>query len=700
MKSSLTHLLNPGSVAVLGASDDPLKPGGRVIDYMRRAAYSGTIYPITKSKRQVQGVPAFQALEELPAAPDLVVVALPETLVDDALRSAVALGARGAIVYASGYAELGDHGQARQAEIARIARNGGLRLVGPNTQGVANFATGAIAHFGTIIDQLSPPVSPIGIVSQSGAGSQILYARLAELGLGARYLVATGNEADVDVADMVEAFVEDAGVELVLVYAESLKNPRKLAQAALKARDRGLPVLMVKAGRTRSGQQTAASHTGALASEDRLVDVFLEKYGVLRAADLEELAQLSQLFLAQRGHPGKRLTVVSNSGATCVMAADATEEYGLQLGSFDDDFKRRLSEVLPPYIAPGNPIDMTTASLKQPDLFEQILGRLEQADNTDMVLAGFPVGGKGYDFPRYARELRAFSDRAACPVAVSVNQEWTAEIFRRERIPVFSSERRAVAALAQLARYHDRRSRTPGALPDALSARAAFPYEPRIHNELDSLSLLADAGLPVVSYRVCASAQEAADAWRAMQQGPVVLKGISDQIHHKSEHGLVHVGLTTEGAIRDAADTLLRQLRVLGETDPRLLLAPFVPADFELMAGAQVDGQLGPMVAVGLGGVLVEALEDIRFIPAPLTHGEALEHLSRLHIAPAFGALRGMAAVDLAAIAEILVNLGQLVTQPGNRIRSIDINPIRVQRGDARPVIVDALVVQAQEALA
>src|SRR5690606_27868547 len=188
---------------------------------MRRALYSGTIYTIAKIKRKVQGLPAFQALEELPAAPDLVVVALPETLVDDALRSAVALGARGAIVYASGYAELGDHGQARQAEIARIARNGGLRLVGPNTQGAANFATGAIAHFGTIIDHLSQSFSPFGIVSQSGAGSQVLFSRLAEMGLGARYLVATGKEADVDVAVMVEAFVEDAGVELVLVYAES-----------------------------------------------------------------------------------------------------------------------------------------------------------------------------------------------------------------------------------------------------------------------------------------------------------------------------------------------------------------------------------------------------------------------------------------------------------------------------------------------
>ncbi|MCD0501684.1 acetate--CoA ligase family protein [Bordetella petrii] len=692
MNHSLSRLLAPESIAVLGASDDPLKPGGRVIDYTLRSGFAGKLYPVSLNRDRVQDIRAYRRLEDVPGAPDLVVIALPEAQIAEALRSAIGKGAGAAIIFASGYAELGQHGREQQEEIAAIARAGQLRLIGPNTQGVANFGSGAIAHFGTIIDQVQARSTPIGIVSQSGAGSQIVYARLDELGLGAKYMVATGNEADVDVADLIDAYAADDEIKVILAYAESIPNPAKLAHAALRAREKGVPVLLAKAGRTQSGQRTAASHTGALASEDRVVDAFLEKYGILRVADFEELAQLSQLFLEQRGRPGRRIVSISNSGASCVLSADAAEAAGLELAPFDDAFKARLSEVLPTYIAPGNPIDMTTATLRNPALFSQILERIAQARNTDLVFAGFPIGGKGYDFDRFARELREFSDASHIPVAAGINQGWAAECFRRHRIPVFSSERRAIQALGMLANYHDRNTAPPPS-PPVFAVDPAAPQAGRPLDEPASFALLARAGLPVVRHRTCDSLDAVLGAWEAWGRPPVVLKGVSAAINHKSEFGLVKVGIADDAALRAAARELLDTLARHGEARPRLMLADMAPADFEIMVGAHYDAAFGPMVAVGHGGVLVEALNDVQFMAAPVTPDEARAAIGRLHIARAFQAARGLPAVDTGALAQLLVQVGGLLADSSLGIHSLDINPVRVRRGAHAPAIVDALAV-------
>ncbi|SAI59380.1 acyl-CoA synthetase [Bordetella ansorpii] len=695
MTHTLTRLLDPAVIAVLGASDDPIKPGGRVIEYAQRYGYRGKLFPVSR-RDTVQGLPAYARLEDLPQSPDLVVIALPEAQIADALRSAIAMGAGAAIIFASGYAEMGEQGRAMQEEIAAIARAGNLRLIGPNTQGAANFATGAIGHFGTIIDQLEPRPSPIGIVSQSGAGSQIIYTRLHALGLGAKYMVATGNEADLDVADLIEAYVADDGIQLVLAYAESIKQPAKLARAARRAREKGVPILMAKAGRTQSGQRTAASHTGALASEDRVVDAFLEKHGILRVADFEELAVLAPLFLGPRGRPGKRLISISNSGASCVLSADAAEACGLQLLPFDDGFKATLAEVLPSYIVPGNPIDMTTATLRSPDLFNQILQRIARADNADLVFVGFPIGGRGYDFDKFARELRAFSDASGIPAAVSINQDWAAECFLRHGIAAFTSERRAVQALAMVAAYHDRLAWAPdGASAEADAAFAAGPESGAL-DEAASMALLAQADLPVVRHAVCGGVDEVLAAWRQWDSVPVVLKGVSAAISHKSEYGLVKVGLKTGEALRAAAGELLEVLARHGEPAPRLMLAEMVPADVEIMVGAHVDAAFGPVVAVGHGGVLVEALDDIQFLAAPVTHEQALAAIGRLQVARAFQATRGLPAVDADGLARVLVRLGALIADGRHGIESLDINPVRVRRGPHAPVIVDALVVRGE----
>ncbi len=726
MGDDLRRVLAPRSVAVLGASEDALKPGGKVIDYMKRHRFAGDIYPVSLNRTEVQGIRAYADLADLPGVPDLVVIALAEAHIAQALEACATAGAAGAVIFASGYAELGEAGRAQQADLTRFARASGVRLIGPNTQGLANFATGAVAHFGTIIDQLPTRVSPVGIVSQSGAGSQILYARLHEVGIGAKYLVATGNEADVDVGTVALAYAQDPDVELILVYAESIQHPARLARAAELARRRGVPILMVKAGRTQSGQRTAASHTGALASEDRLVDAFLEHHGILRLGDFEEMARTSQVFL-RRGHRvGRRVASISNSGATCVLSADAIEDAGLELATFDAALCEGLRGVLPAFISAGNPVDMTTATLKNPRLFAQVLEQIHQHEGADLVHVGFPIGGKGYDLGGFADDLRQFVQASGATAAVSVNQDWVTQAFLERGIPVFGSERAAVGALAALARWQaltGERSGGPGhalaespgaagigrestqtgvsapALADAASAATTGQVGPgtaatRVLSEAQSLAELAAAGLPVVRHHVCQTPDDAVAAWQALGGAEVVVKGVSASVAHKSEHGLVRVGLASEAAVREAAQAMLATLHTLQAAAPAILVAERMRADVELVLGGHVDPAFGPMVAIGHGGVLVELMDDVQFVPAPCTPAQALRRLQRLHVARVFPAARGLPAIETQRLVDLIVRFGDHVAAQATRLHSIDINPVLVRRGPHDPVIVDALVVQ------
>src|SRR5436190_15666316 len=273
----------------------------------------------------------------------------------------------------SGFGETGAEGLAKQKQMVDAARRTGMRLIGPNCQGLANFATGVVANFSTIFNELEARDGPVAIVSQSGANSQAIYTLLHERGLSARHVHATGNEADVTVADLAQAVVADPGVRLVLLYMEAIKDPATLAAAAAEARRRHVPIVALKAGRTASGQKAASTHTGALATEDRVVDAFFERHGIWRAADPHDLVRAAELYVCGRRPQGKRLVFISNSGASCVMAADYAEQRGIPLAEVTAQAKQRLKGVLPAFAALDNPVDITGALLGNPELFGAVL---------------------------------------------------------------------------------------------------------------------------------------------------------------------------------------------------------------------------------------------------------------------------------------------------------------------------------------
>ncbi len=679
----LEAALSPRSVAVIGASDNPHKVGGRPILYMQRYGFRGAIYPINPGRASVQGLRAFPALKDLPEVPDLAIVAVGGDEAVRAVHECATQGVKAAVVMASGFAETGSEGQRLQRSLVETARNAGMRLIGPNCQGLANFATGMVANFSTIFHELEGRDGPVAIVSQSGANAQAIYTLAHAKGLGVRHVHSTGNEADVTVAEMSAAVLEDPGVGLLLLYMESIADPQGLAAAAETARAKGVPIVAVKAGRTARGQKAASSHTGALASEDRVVDVFFERHGIWRAADPHELVSAAGLYLSGARPRGNRLVFVSNSGASCVMAADYCDEKRLPLAGMSAQAKAKLARALPAFAALDNPIDVTGALLGSPQLLSAVLPAVGEDAQSDLLVLALPVAGAGYDLLGFARELEDFKGRYGHAVAVAAPQAAVRKPFEDAGVAAFAREREAIDALLQVAAHTALLGRPAGEFRYGM-----LPASPgKVLDEAQSLARLASAGLPVIEHRLCRSEAEARAA--AEQFGRVVVKACSPDLPHKSDHGLVSLDCADAAA---EFERMRRRAQELGTRFEGVIVARLAPRGRELALGARIDPQFGPVVLVGDGGVYLEALKDFRLLLPPFTEERVLEKLAELRIAPLLGALRGQPARDVQAFARMAVRLGAAMMEWNGAVTLIDVNPVIVFETGKGAVAVDALV--------
>src|SRR5438105_4810578 len=653
MQASLDSALNPASVAIIGASDNPHKVGGRPILYLKRYGYRGAIYPINPARSTVQGLRAFPSVAQTPAPPELAIVAIAGDEAVAAVEACAARGVKVAVVMTSGFGETGEEGRKAQSRMLAAARARGMRLIGPNCQGLANFATGLVANFSTIFHELEARDGPVAIVSQSGANSQAIYTLLRDKGISARHVHATGNEADVTVADLAAAVAADRGVRLILLYMEAIKDPSLLAAAARVAKERDVPIVALKAGRTASGQKAASSHTGALASEDRVVDAFFERHGIWRAGDPQELVAASELYLAGRRPSAKRLVFISNSGASCVMAADYAEQHRIPLASISDQAKHRLRGVLPAFAALDNPIDITGALLGNPELFGAVLPIVGDDAQSELVLVGLPVAGTGYDVPRFAADLATFQQRYGHAVAVAAPQASVRSEFTKAGVATFAAEGEAMDALAQLA-DHAAMLRQPAPAP---AKQMAIGGQSRFLNEAESLAMLAQAGVPVIEHRVCRDELEVRAALEQLGSD-VVLKACSRDLPHKSDHGLVAIG------VADPLAEFRRQRErclALGARFEGVIVARRARGGRELALGARIDPAFGPLVLVGDGGIYLEALKDFRLLIAPFGEEEVLAKIAELRIAPLLRAQRGQPARDVRALARMAVKLGEAI---------------------------------------
>jgi acyl-CoA synthetase (NDP forming) len=688
MSASFDKLFCPKGVAVIGASDNPNKVGGRPIHYLKKYGYTGNIYPINPTRPEIQGLRAYSNIEDVPTIPEAVVIAVAGGAAIEQVQRCGRAGVKFAVVMSSGFSELGSEGQKREAELVTAANESGIRVIGPNAQGVANFATGAVLNFSTMFMDVEPMDGPIAIVSQSGAASVIPYALLRQQGFGVRYVIATGNDSDAGACAMAEAVAEDPDIRLILVYLESISDPDRLVAASKLARARGAYIVAIKSGSSERGAVAAASHTGAIAGNDAAVDAFFFRHGIWRARDINEFIRATPLYLDNLDTKNGQIVAMSHSGAVAVMTADLAEHVGLELTSLSEETKQRLAGILPDFGTPNNPLDMTAAILSESTMFQKVLNAIGTDAGADAMIVSVPVAGPGYDIEAFAEEARSFSQKHEKPLIVCAPQASVRQAFSKQRLPTFVTDSDAIRAMAQYI-SHQRLIRKAGEHiepPEPLRLEGSG-----LLDEASSLSILSMHGVPVVKHRLCSNPEEAVAAFRELGDF-VAVKGCAANIPHKSEHGLVCLAIRSADGVADATRSCLMKLAEMHVASPKVVVAQMVRGIHEFALGVSVDDALGPVVMIGEGGTLLELRRDVATLLAPFSLDDAKRAIRSLRVGKLFDGYRGEDALDLDAFARAAVALGNFAAASGKALKSVDVNPVMVMAGNDGIVAVDAVI--------
>ncbi|MDB5547146.1 MAG: CoA-binding [Tardiphaga sp.] len=695
--SRLRAALDPKSVAIIGASENPNKVGGRPVHYLDKFGFKGKIFPINPSRSEVQGYKCYKSLGDLPEAPEMVIVAVAGDHAIGAVEDCAKAGVKIAVVMASGFGEVDPvEGKAKERAMVATAHQHGMRIVGPNSQGLANFGTGAIASFSTMFMDMDRASGHVAMLSQSGALSTVPVGFLRQRGIGVRHTHATGNDADITVGELAIAVAEDPEVKLMLLYLESIPEKKYLEELAAVARDRDLPIIALKSGRSEAGRQAAQSHTGALANEDRVVDAFFEHHGIWRAQDMRGLVEATALYLKGWKPKGRRLVAISNSGAVCVMTADAATTVGMPMAKLAPETDAKLKGILPSFATTTNPIDLTAALLSNSRLFGDILPVIATDPAADAFLIGVPVAGPGYDVEAFSRDAAAFAKQTGKPIVVAATQPSVAQQFEAEGTTVFPTEVEAVTALHQFLAHRELMARV-AARPDQAPPSPSAPVSDTTSmlNEADSLALLAARGVPVVPHRLCRSRAEAIAAFEAIG-GPVVVKGCSADIAHKSELGLVKLNVGSREDTGEVYAEMEAIIRKHGARFDGVIVGAMAKGRREVMIGAHRDAVFGPVIVVGDGGKYVEVFKDTTLLLPPFNAEDVKAALAKLRIAPLFAGVRGEQAMDVDALAQAVVMVGELMRDDAAKVTSIDLNPVLLDSAGRGCVVVDAVVFQSQ----
>lgn len=697
MASPLSSLFRPRSIAVVGASQDPAKIGGRPVQTLQALGYQGVIYPVNARGGEVQGLTAFRSLAELPQPADLALIAVPAAGVPRAIEECGAAGIRTAVVFTSGFAETGAAGEKLQAMLKAAAQRCGVRVLGPNCLGAMSFPDRAFATFSIALQGGAVQSGPIGIASQSGNIGAYLLLLARERGIGLSRWVATGNECDLDVADCIHWMAGDPETRVILCCLETCRDAERLIAAFDAARRTGKAVIVLKAGSSAVGQAAAQSHTGALAGSDAVFGAVFRQYGVLRAASIEEMLDVAQAIsdLPASGLPrGNRLAIYTLSGGFGVLAADAATAAGLEIPALADETQRRIRELVP-FAGARNPVDATAHVTGEPDLFGRTLDIVLQDDSVDTLLI-FLTSSPYVERLRRVFENTFRSLRRRYPerlIVVSVHgPDAFIAMLRSERYVVVDGTDRACSVIGALTDLGAMLRRPPASAMANDGQTAAVRLEES--DERAAKKLLAQWNIPVIPDRLAETAEDAADA--AVAAGfPVALKIASPAIAHKTEVGGVALDLRTREEVRHGFDEMMARVRSRAPAAriDGVLVTPMVKEGVETILGVMRDAIFGPVVMFGLGGVFAEILEDVTFRKAPFDEREALRMIREVKSFPVLDGARGRPRADLAALARALAALSRLAVAGAERIAEIDINPFIVLPEGRGAVAVDALIV-------
>jgi acyl-CoA synthetase (NDP forming) len=698
--ADLVRLLNPRSVAVIGASTRAGAFGERVLNNLTK--FDGRYYAVNARYDCIGDLPCYPNVAALPEVPDCAVITTPREAVEEIVRECAAAGVGGAIVFASGYAEVGKPERiAEQERLATIARGAGMRLVGPNCIGIVNTALGAELTFMTITPIPPPRPKAIGLISQSGALGMTL-AQACVRGVSFSHVMTSGNSCDVDIADYVSFLADEPSCGAIACVFEGMADPRRLFRAAEMAWQADKPLVVFKIATGEQGAAAAMSHTGSLAGSEAAYRAAFRHCGAVLVDDFEALIDTASFFAKAPPMRARGVAVLATSGGAAIMAADRAEQHGVPLPQPDTAVRAILETHIPEFGAARNPCDVTAQVMTQPGSLqacaEAMLGHPDYA--ALVVPAAYAIGSVAARMP-LLNELAGKHGKMTCSIWLS---EWrdgpgTQESEIQPNVALFHSTNACFAALAA---WHRRTGlRAAGAQTGArLSPESARPKAaaliraagPRQLTEREAKAVLALYGVPVVGERLTSSAEEAAQAAETLGL-PVVLKAESPDLPHKTEAGVIRLNLRTADDVRAAYAEIMAKAEAVV---PRphihgILVQPMAPPGIELVVGARVDPLFGPLIVVGLGGILVELLKDTALAPAPVSPKQAIALLDQLKGARLLDGFRNLPRVDRGALADIICRVSEFAADQADIIAELDVNPLICS--GARIIAVDALIV-------
>ena len=675
--NAIDRLLKPRSVALIGASADPAKTAGRPVAYLVKHGFAGSIYPVNPKVERIGALKCYPDIASLPETPDVAIVLLGAERAHLAVRELAARGTAAAIVLASGYMETGEQGARRQQQLMEAA--GTMRILGPNTIGLVNLTDAIVLSASGALEMDHFPAGGIGVVSQSGGILGSLLSRAAARGIGLSKLVSTSNEVDLELADFIDALVDDEATRVIALYIEAVRHPEKFRAAALRAARAGKPIVAFKIGRSEAGAQAAVSHTGALAGADRMYDALFRQTGVIRAQTFADLLDIPAALATGRQLRGQRVAVLTSTGGAGTLVSDSLGVSGFETPPPDDATAAALRALQTGDHAAldRNPIDVTLAGL-QPALLRGAIQALFASPSYDALVV--IVGASALAMP----ELMANAIHDCLPLSdkpvlayVSPHAPEVGRLLTERGVPAFAAAESCTAALAGLLQAGRWRAPEEEA-PTAPVERGGLPAGSL--DEAQAKQLFARFGVPCVREVVVHDADEAERAARGLG-GRVVLKILSGEITHKSDVGGVAVKLAPEEVGARLLAMAGEVERKAGQRPRRFLVQEMVEGGVELILGTHRDA-LGTAILLGMGGVTAELFNDstLRLLPARggLSRDEALGMARELKTWPLLDGFRGRPKADVDALVDAIVAFSRMAAQLGDRLVEAEINPVFV----------------------
>ncbi len=675
----LDGLFRPRSVAVIGASTKELQIGNRIVKNLLDFGFKGPIYPINPKGEDVRGVKAYASILDVPTDVDVAHIIIPAKLVPQAIEDCGKKQVKFVILNGGGFAEVGAEGAAIQDACIAAATKNGIRIMGPNCQGVINTDPNVRAYCNFTFTRPDPGF--ISIVALSGGVAELIHQAFAEQGIGTRMYASNGNACDVSIPEILRYYGDDEGTRVIVLYVEGLRDPKTFLEVA-RAVTQKKPILAMKAGRTLEGAKAAASHTGGMAREDLSTDLIFDKTGILSFRDEAELCQAAAAFAVQPAPRGNRVGMITNTGGPAVISTDVFVGGGLQIPTLPEKSEKILKENMLPEAAIHNPLDVLATA--GPAHLRAALDAFMDEDAFDSVylnlVTPFFVDAEGI-----AKQIVEVNQARRKPLVCNLmtdRRQWaeTVRILKEGGVPCYSFPGTAARALVALTRYNALRSREIGVVAQfddvARSQVAAIVQRARaagrtMLSSAEVYNILGGYGIPVAAWRLADDASAAARA--ATEIGfPVVIKADTASIVHKSDVGGIVANLQDAGAVRATVEAMRKKFDA---PDLRFFVQKFLPGGREIIIGAKAEPELGHLIMFGLGGIYVEVLKDVVFQLTPVTDVEARAMLSSIKAARLLKGVRGEKGVSENALVEIIQRLSQLLTD-APMIQELDLNPV------------------------